>query len=268
MDGFSLFLKDNPDSNAKLLLHTHWGEGWDIVRLIKEKGIENSRILTTYYCKKCKQYEVKPFSGQELDCKYCGSKKSQNTTNVQAGVSENQLNEIYNLMDVYCHPFTSGGQEIPIQEAKLTELVTLVTNYSCGEDTSTLESGSFPLDWAEYREPGTQFIKASTYPSSIAKQLTKVFKMKANKRAKMGKTGRKFVIDNFSPEVIGAQLEEIFDSMPDHDFDFDFKDKPRNPNYIPRNITCDSEWLVDIYKNILIMDVNAKTDERPQVLDE
>jgi len=261
MDGFSLFLKDNPDSNAKLLLHTHWGEGWDIVRLIKEKGIENSRILTTYYCKKCKQYEVKPFSGQELDCKYCGSKKSQNTTNVQAGVSENQLNEIYNLMDVYCHPFTSGGQEIPIQEAKLTELVTLVTNYSCGEDTSTLESGSFPLDWAEYREPGTQFIKASTYPSSIAKQLTKVFKMKANKRAKMGKTGRKFVIDNFSPEVIGAQLEEIFDSMPDHDFDFDFKDKPRNPNYIPRNITCDSEWLVDIYKNILIMDVNAKTDE-------
>jgi len=77
----------------------------------------------------------------------------------------------------------------------------------------------------------------------------------------MGKTGRKFVIDNFSPEVIGAQLEEIFDSMPDHDFDFDFKDKPRNPNYIPRNITCDSEWLVDIYKNILIMDVNAKTDE-------
>ena len=261
MDGFSSFLRDNPDSNAKLLLHTHWGEGWDIVRLIKEKGIENSRILTTYYCKKCKQYEIKPFSGQELDCKYCGSKKSQNTTNVQAGVSENQLNEIYNLMDVYCHPFTSGGQEIPIQEAKLTELVTLVTNYSCGEDTSTTESGSFPLEWAEYREPGTQFIKASTYPSSIAKQLTKVFKMKANKKAKMGKTGRKFVIDNFSPEVIGAQLEDIFDSMPDHNFDFDFKDKPRNPNYIPQNITCDSEWLVDIYKNILIMDVNAKTDE-------
>ena len=70
-------------------------------------------------------------------------------------------------MDVYCHPFTSGGQEIPVQEAKLTELITLVTNYSCGEDNCTVESGGLPLEWSEYREPGTQFIKASTKPLSI-----------------------------------------------------------------------------------------------------
>ena len=78
-------------------------------------------------------------------------------------------------MDVYCHPFTSGGQEIPIQEAKLTELITLVTNYSCGEDNCTPQSGGLPLEWNEYREPGTQFIKASTIPSSISKQLGQKF---------------------------------------------------------------------------------------------
>lgn len=260
LDGFADFLKKNPESNAKLLLHTHWGEGWDIVRLIKEKNIENSRILTTYFCKKCKQYEIKPFQGQEQDCKYCGAKKSQNTTNVQSGVSESQLNEIYNLMDVYCHPFTSGGQEIPIQEAKLTELITLVTSYSCGEDTCTRETGSLPLDWAEYREPGTQFIKASTYPSSISKQLSKVFKMKSSKRSSIGKIGRKFVIDEFSSEVIGAKLEGIFDSMPDCDWDFDFTQKPKNPNYTPPEIDSDSEWLKDIYSNILLVDVDPKTD--------
>ena len=260
LDGFSDFLKNNPDSNAKLLLHTHWGEGWDITRLIKEKNIENSRILTTYYCSSCKQYEIKPFSGQEKDCKYCGSKKTQNTTNVQSGVSEKQLNEIYNLMDVYCHPFTSGGQEIPIQEAKLAELVTLVTSYSCGEDTCTRESGSFPLDWAEYREPGTQFIKASTFPSSISKQLAKVFKMKSSKRSSIGKIGRQFVIDNFSTEVIGAQLEQIFDSMPDCEWDFDFSQEQKNPNYTPPEIDSDSDWLKDIYKNILLVEVNPETD--------
>jgi glycosyltransferase involved in cell wall biosynthesis len=214
LDGFSKFLKENPDSNSKLLLHTHWGEGWDIVRLMKEKNINTSRVLTTYYCKKCKQYDIKPFNGQERNCPFCKTPKSQNTTNVQAGVSESQLNEIYNLMDVYCHPFTSGGQEIPIQEAKLAELITLVTSYSCGEDTCTRESGSFPLDWAEYREPGTQFIKASTYPSSISKQLSKVFKMKPSKRSEIGKTGRKFVIDNFSLDVVGSQLESIINEMP------------------------------------------------------
>lgn len=261
LDGFSMFLKENPSSNAKLLLHTHWGEGWEIPRLIKEKNIDESRILTTYFCSSCNSYEVKPFQGQEQNCKYCNSKKTQNTTNVQAGVSEEQLNEIYNLMDVYCHPFTSGGQEIPIQEAKLTELITLVTNYSCGEDTSTRESGSFPLDWAEYREPGTQFIKASTYPSSISKQLTKVFKMKDAKKASMGKLGRKFVIDNFSCEVIGGQLEAIIESMPNIDWDFDFSQKLRNPEYIPTEIKSDSDWLVDIYKNILLMDVSPSSDE-------
>ena len=101
LDGYREFLKRNPESNAKLLLHTHWGEGWDIPRLLKEKNIDPLNILTTFYCSACRQYEIKPFSAQQQDCKFCGSKGTQNTTSVQSGVSEEQLNEIYNLMDVY-----------------------------------------------------------------------------------------------------------------------------------------------------------------------
>jgi glycosyltransferase involved in cell wall biosynthesis len=261
LDGFKVFQKNNPECKAKLLLHTHWDEGWDIPRLLKEKNIDNSDILTTYFCPKCNKYEIKPYSGQELDCPFCGAKKSQKTTNVSAGVSEHQLNEIYNLMDVYCHPFTSGGQEIPIQEAKLCELITLVTNYSCGEEHCTSASAGFPLEWSEYREPGTQFIKASTYPSSISKQLTKVYKMSKPKRSSMGRKARQFVIDNYSVEVIGKKLEKIFDEMPFCEWDFDFTDEPRNPDYDPPQIQSDSDWLVDIYKNILKMDVVAGTDK-------
>ena len=213
LEGFKIFKKDCP--KAKLILHTHWSEGWDISRLIKEKGLNNSDILTTYYCSSCGNYSIEPFSGQEKDCKYCGSKKSVSTTNIRHGVDEEQLNEIYNLMDVYCHPFTSGGMEIPIFEAKLTELITLVTNYSCGEDSCTQESGGLPLEWSEYREPGTQFIKASTYPSSIAKQLKKVWQMKPSKLKEIGAKARKFTIDNYSVEVIGKKLEKIIDEMPD-----------------------------------------------------
>jgi hypothetical protein len=215
-----MFKKDCP--KAKLLLHTHWAEGWDIPRLIEEKGLNKEDILTTYFCKACGEYEVRPFTGQEQNCRFCGTEKSLNTTNIKAGVSEEQLNEIYNLMDVYCHPFTSGGMEIPIFEAKMTELITLVTNYSCGEDSSTLESGSFPLDWAEYREPGTQFIKASTYPSSIAKQLKKVWQMNDKKRSEIGKKAKQWTIDNYSTEAVGKKLEKILDAMPDVDFDFNW----------------------------------------------
>ena len=260
LEGFKIFCKQNPEAKCKLLLHTHWKEGWDIPRLLKEKGIDSERILTTYFCKNCKKYEVKSYNEEEVDCRFCGAKKSQSTTSTKAGVSEEQLNEIYNLMSVYCHPFTSGGQEIPIQEAKLVELITLVTNYSCGEDCCTEESSGFPLNWTEYREPGTQFIKASTDPKSIANQLRKVFRMKPDKKEAMGKKARDFVVKNYSIEAIGSKLEKIIDEMPEVDWDFNFKQEEKNPDYSPPQIKSNSDWIKDLYKNILKINADEHDD--------
>lgn len=260
LEGFKIFCKQNPECKPKLLLHTHWGEGWDISRLIKEKGIDPQQILTTYFCEHCKEYEIKPFKGEKQDCSFCGKEKSQSTTSTKAGVNENQLNEIYNLMDVYCHPFTSGGQEIPIQEAKLTELITLVTNYSCGEDCCVEEANSLPLSWTEYREPGTQFIKASTDPKSIANQLRKAFNMPISKKEIMGKKARDFVINNYSTDVIGKNLEKIIDNMPQVNWDFNFEIEQRDPFYEPPEIESDAEWITDLYKNILKVETNELED--------
>lgn len=249
LDGFKLFKEKV--SNAKLLLHTHWSEGWDIPRLIEEKGIDPADILTTYFCQKCKQYEIKSFSGQSLNCRFCGGEKTVNTTNINQGVNEIQLNEIYNLMDVYCHPFTSGGQEIPIQEAKLAELITLVTNYSCGTDYCGEDSGALPLDWSEYREPGTQFIKASTSPQSIFEQLVKVYNMPSIERAALGLKARQFVIEKCSIEAIGKQLEEIIDAMPPVDYDFEIKPRVFNSFYEPVLTLNNEDFIIDLHKNML-----------------
>lgn len=258
LDGFKSFIEQNPDIKTKLLLHTHWNEGWDIKRLLTEKKIDNNLVLTTYFCPACNQYEIKPFEGLGLDCGKCATAKVCHTTNIKQGVSESQLNEIYNLMDVYCHPFTSGGQEIPIQEAKLTGLVTLVTNYSCGEDSCVPESAGLPLDWAEYREPGTQFIKASTSAKSITEQLTKVFKMSPTEKKSLGAQARQFVIDNYSTEVVGAIFEKYFDEMPEVDWstiDLTQVDR-RNPDYISKPELPNDKWLLDLYSNILRMDID------------
>ncbi len=259
LEGFKVFKKNNPDSKAKLLLHTHWVEAWDISKLIAEKGLDPSDILTTYVCSKCNTYTIKPYEGQGKNCNNCGSEKSVNTTNTRKGVDEKQLNEIYNLMDLYCHPFTSGGQEIPVQEAKLTELVTLVTDYSCGEDNCTEESGGIPLDWSEYREPGTQFIKASTCPISISREIENVYKMAPSQKSKMGKVARQWTIENFSTEVIGKQLEEIIDNMPDVDYDYDSKLRDYNPEYKIEEHADLIELLVSLYKNILDEDVDRNS---------
>lgn len=249
LEGFKIFKATAP--NAKLLLHTHWSEGWDIPRLLKEKEIDPADVLTTYFCSRCKNYTVSPFVGQNLNCPACGGEKTVNTTNISQGVNDKQLNEIYNLMDVYCHPFTSGGQEIPVQEAKLAELITLVTDYSCGEDYCTEESGGFPLNWSEYREPGTQFIKASTDPNHIAEQLTKIYNMPTIERAALGIKARKFVIEHCSIESIGKQLEQIIDSMPKVDYDFENPPEIFNADFTPDFSQPDDEFIKTLHKEML-----------------
>lgn len=252
LEGYALWKKSNPNiKNTYLLFHTHWGEGWNIPKLAKEYNVDLKEILTTYICKNCGQYQVKPFCGIDLDCNLCGANKSQTTANVAVGVSEEQLNEIYNLMDVYCHPFTSGGQEIPIQEAKLTELITLVTNYSCGEDLCDPQAHSLPLEWNEYREHGTEFIKASTKPSSIAKQINKVYNMSSNKRQEFGKKAREWTIKNYSIKNIGKIFEEFIDSCDKVNYDFKFDELLPNPEAEVLDDPNPSEWIKSLYHNIL-----------------
>jgi glycosyltransferase involved in cell wall biosynthesis len=254
LEGYALWKKENPDiKNTFLLLHTHWGEGWNIHKLCKELNVNPAEVLTTYICKNCGEYEIKNFTGQDLNCKYCGTEKSQTTTNVSIGVTEQQLNEVYNLMDVYCHPFTSGGQEIPIQEAKLTELITLVTNYSCGEEMCEKDAGSIPLEWSEYREHGTEFRKASTYPVSIAKNLNKVYKMSKAEKIEMGRKAREWTIKNYSVESVGSTIENFIDNCENTNFEFSNSQVERNPNAVIPEIKENKDWILYLYHNILCL---------------
>ena len=259
--GFRKFRENNPHiKNCKLLLHTDFREGWDIKRLADEIRIDGNDILTTHICSKCFKYEVKPYEGPNKDCSRCGAKSTVNTAGVALGVTEKYLNEIYNLMDVYCHPFTSGGQEIPIQEAKFAGVPTLVTNYSCGEEMCSEEAHSLPLDWNEFREFGTNFIKASTCPDSIAKQLKKVFSMNKEKRQSFGEKGREWALKNYSIKNLGKQLEEFLDSAPYIDKQKFPKPPKKNPNAEIPQVEDDKEWIKLLYKLILKVEVSDDDD--------
>ena len=257
MEGFSIFKKRIGNKNAKLLLHTSLDEGWDIFKMAKEYNVDEKDILITYVCKECKKYAVANFLGQKQNCPYCSSKGSLNTTSVSCGVSEEHLNEIYNLMDVYVHPFTSGGQEIPIQEAKLAELITCVTNYSCGEEMCEDKANSLPLDWNEYREHQTHFKKANTCPRSIAKQLKKVYDMKPDKRKKMASAGRQWVLSNFSINSVGKEIEKFIDEAPKIDYtNINLEGEEKDPDAIVPKENDPVVWIKSLYKNILKMDVD------------
>lgn len=253
VEGYRDFKRDNPSIKTRLILATHFSEGWDLPKLIKEYGIDPSEVLAVYKCRKTMMYFVAPFQGQDLNNPITGDEKTLITINPADGITEEQLNEVYNLMDVYVHPVSSGGFEIPNFEAKLCELITLVTNYSCGEDLCVPEAASFPLDWAPYREPGSQFIKATTLPSSIVKQLNKVLKMDQKTRAEWGKKARKWVLDNFSIEVVGKKWEELFDSLPYTSWDFKPEQaKPANPDAQLINYPDNAQFVHEAYSKILM----------------
>ena len=254
LKGYKKFKEENKEGKFHLLLHTHFGEGWNILDLAAELEIDESEILTTYFCKHCGLYFVARFQGQDLNCPNCLSQSSLVTTSPSNGVSEEQLNEIYNLMDVYCHPFTSGGQEIPIQEAKLCELTTLVTNYSCGTDMCKPEAGSYPLSWHEFREHETQFIKASTDPESICESLTAAYKLSPEEREERGKKAREWTIERYSINKIGKELELFIDESPVVDKKiFEEIKKDRNPEALIDPDLPDLEWLKSLYSEILDM---------------
>ncbi len=216
LQGFKIFKEQNPDVKAKLLLHTDWGEigqGWDIPRYIREMGIDEKDVLSTYVCHACDFYFISHYQGEEKNCPRCKREKTFKTKNSNKGIGEVELNELYNCMDVYCHPFTSGGQELPIQEAKSAGLITLVTEYSCGTDSCYEKQGGVPLKWNEYREPHTQFIKASTCPEDIAEKLKKVHRMDDIEKLSIISSGMKHVKQSYSINSICKKLKEVFLSL-------------------------------------------------------
>ena len=256
LEGYKLFKDKNPKVNSRLLLHTSFSEGWNIHRLADQYGIPKEEIITTYACKGCNVYSVTAFQGDNLDCPNCKTKGGISSTSIQAGVNEEQLNEVYNLMDVYCHPFTSGGQEIPIQEAKLTELITLVTNYSCGAEMCEEAANSLSLDWAEYREHNTEFIKASTIPESIGQRLTEAYTMPLDERMEMGKKAREWTIENYSINKIGKFFEDFIDSCPDLDKSIYDLSTNQDPKAQVDNNLPDKEWVMSMYDKVLDMKVD------------
>ena len=122
------------------------------------------------------------------------------------------------------------------------------------------EANSLPLEWSEYREFGSNFIKASTHPESISSQLDKAYKMTPAQRKDMGGKARQWVIDNFSVNVIGKKLEEFIDSAPKiKPKDFPVMEKCDPDADIPA-VKDDSEWIKLMYSLILKTEVDNDDD--------
>jgi len=259
ISGYSEFLKQNPgmEKKSKLLLHTNFSEGWDIIRFAKQYSVPEENILCTYICKETYKYFILPYKGQDIENPIT-KRKTLITANVSIGVTDSQLNEIYNIMDAYFHPATSGACEIPIVEAALTEKIVSTCDYSFGWNVVNHNKGCIPMEYSFYNEPpmgsSTQFLKSQPYPSSIAKIMKKICEMKADRKKQMEQQSRDWALKNYSVEVNGKKIESFIDSqdyVEDESAWLNKENKNINPLAEIESIDDNLQWIIQLYNKIL-----------------
>jgi glycosyltransferase involved in cell wall biosynthesis len=226
IEAFALFKKQHPKADAKLFLHTNWseGEGWRIQDFASRFGVPMSDILTTYVCRECKSVSVKPFFGEELPCQACRSEKSVSTSSVAAGVTNEELCELYNMLDAYVHPATSGGFEMPVLEAIFSGIPAATTDYAYGKNF-TINQDVFPLTFFSYSERGSQFDKAQVDPNSILEFMNKMYSMTKEERQALGEKVREWAALEFDGDKVCQKIEAFIDNLPFTDYDFNFEEE-------------------------------------------
>ena len=266
IEALAKFKKQNPEKKAKLLIYCSWTEqaGWPIQRTVEEYGLSPDDVLCVYYCQHCGHWEISSYKGEPLDCKSCGTKKSLITPGVSSNISQGDLSKIYGVCDAASSIFTSGGLEYFNVESLLCGLPLISTPYSCGEDfvcNDFVESceGSYT------RERDTNFLKFVPNTNSITKFITKIYNSSPEKRKQIGRKGREWALKSFGPDVISKTLEEFIDKCDYLDWDgfkVELEDSDnKNPEAeVDNSIVDDTDWLINLYKNILKMSVEASDE--------
>lgn len=149
--GFALYLDKmnkvdkNIADNTLLYLHTTLPDlrTWNINKLLVEYGLE-TKVLFTYNCTnpKCQRYFPNRFQDVITTCKFCGSEAI--LPRVNYNISSENLNEIYNLMDVYIQYANAGAIEMPLLEAASAGCNVMATDYA-GQGDAVRRLGGIPL---------------------------------------------------------------------------------------------------------------------------
>jgi len=262
LESFALFKKKYPQLKAKLLFHCSWSEqmGWPLERLLKDFGLAKEDVLTTYYCRNCGKWEVKPFSGEDQNCPYCQKEKSQLTAGITSTVSNKDLSKIYGLCDASLSCFDSGGYEYSTIQSLLCGLPVLCSEYSAGEDFINNDF-VFPLDGTFNFEKNTGFKKHVPNNNTIVKFFKTICEMPVNKRKEIGEKGRKFALEMAHVNRIGKIFEDWIDSRPLITWDYKYPEyDAKNPNAQIPDIADNKEWLKTLYSQILKMSVSDEDE--------
>lgn len=207
-------------NKIKFLVNTDINErGWDLMSQVNEYGLDHKNFLCSYVCESCSDFFVSNYQGPKLNCEICKTKNSVSFPSVKKGVSDDDLNVLYNISDYYSLPISSGGFEITILEALSCGLRIGTVDYSSGENFLDAPQSDF-YDYVFYREVHSNFLKANVLSNSIVEKLTNQINEKGLKHLPKNLDNCKYARDKFDPSITCKKIEDWIDSNSKTDFDF------------------------------------------------
>jgi len=140
--------------NTFLFCHTSYPDaGWDLPLLLKEQNISH-KVYFSYVCRSCHKWFPSLFCDARTFCPHCHNLTAV-MPNVEVGVDERQLADIYKCLDIYTQLSIAGGFEMPIVEAAACGCYCMASDNTAMSDVIRKVNG-LPLKLAHtFRELGT-----------------------------------------------------------------------------------------------------------------
>lgn len=262
--GFKKFLETTTPELAKktfLVIHSSFPDQqpWDFPRLIKNLGISH-KVLFTYICHSCHNISLKPWQDIKSLCSKCNAYNAKLPNNI-LGVNNQQLNDIYNMMDIYVQYANSEGIGIGQLEAASCGIPLIAVNYSGMEDV-VKKLGAYPVNYHKLTcEVATMCMRAVPNDDHFAEQLNKFFQLPEDMRRKRSENTLKLAKEVCDWDKCAAEWDRVIDMCPIRPIMSTWGRKPRihqPQTQIPANLS--PQQLVNyLILNVLGMPEYSKT---------
>jgi glycosyltransferase involved in cell wall biosynthesis len=197
IDGFHKFLVDNPKSLLVLHCLPKDVTGWDLVQIIKDRGLTNNVVFT--------------------------DKSSKGVADIH--VPESELRKLYCAFDI--HALSTGGEGfgIPIVEAMACGIPNVVTDYTStrefltdavksenpkapgGVDYMNTRGIAVPYTEIEVHHTGGIWAKINT---TLMAKAFQYIKDNEDEAKKMGMKAREYAVENYDNDVVKQKWSDLY----------------------------------------------------------
>lgn len=242
-------------NNTYLYLHTSYPEdnGWDIPSLLLEYGLLD-RVYFTYKCKNCNYFTPSKFKSGITVCPKCNHRAMMMSSPIN-GLITSELNEIYNLFDIFIQYAICEGFGMPQIEAAACGLqIASVDHSAMTEIAENLNGIKIPVD-RMFRELEINADRAYPDNNFTAKILYDFFvNTSEDTKAKNSEIIREKCLSIYTWDNVYRVWEEAFDSIDfDNKIPWNSMNVPQVQNMsvkVPQDLT-DREFIEFICINVL-----------------